>query len=43
MKKKENREIFLTKLNGFRNLGLFLIPEKKYYEIGKIMNSKGKE
>ena len=39
MKKKENREIFLTKLNGFRNLGLFLIPEKKYYEIGKIMNS----
>ena len=39
MKKKENREIFLTKINEFRNLGLFLIPEKNYYEIGKIMNS----
>ena len=39
MKKKENREIFLSKINEFRNLGLFLIPEKNYYEIGKIMNS----
>ena len=39
MVKIHNREIFISKINEFRNLGIFLIPEKKYYEIGKIMNS----
>ena len=38
MRKKDNRKIFITKLNEFRNIGVFSIPEKTFNEISIIMN-----
>ena len=37
IQRKENRQIFISKINEFRNLGIFLIPEKQFNEIGNIM------
>ncbi len=39
MDSKFNREIFITKLNEFRNRGTFLIPEECFNQIGEIFNS----
>ena len=39
MESKYNREIFIQKLNEFRNQGIFLIPEKNFNIIAQIFNS----
>ena len=39
MSKEENRKVFIRKLNEFRSIGTFSIPEKNFNEISIIMNS----
>ena len=39
MDSKYNREIFIQKLNEFRNHGVFIIPNENYIIIGEIINS----
>ncbi len=39
LKKKENRYIFLTKLNNIRNKAIFILPEKKFNVIGNLLNT----
>ena len=39
MSKIENRKVFITKLNEFRSIGIFSIPEKTYNEISIIMKA----
>ena len=39
MDSKYNREIFIQKLNEFRNHGVFIIPNENFVIIGEIINS----
>jgi len=39
MESKFNRLIFIEKLNELRDLGIFLIPEENFNQIGEIFNS----